>query len=218
VNLGHWPLKETALSNTKLLNNLKVVPAASLAPAPENIFKALELTAPNDVKVIALGQDPYIRGEAHGLAFSSQKGITPSLEIIVKELERTGFTRYNTDLTDWAQQGVLLLNTILTTKLGLSLAHKAFGWQEFTKEVVRHVLVLGNPIVIMLWGNVAKEFYASVIKGLDIDLSHVKVLTAVHPVAEFRGSGKFVGCNHFVLANEWLELHNLSPIKWNDND
>lgn len=214
-----WPLLETYRGNLKLIQNLSEVSGTTMAPHGSQVFEALKLTAPEDVKVIVVGQDPYIRGEAHGLAFSSQKGMTPSLDIIFKELEQEGFKQKSPDLTRWAEQGVLLLNTILTTKLGESLAHEKFGWQQFTKAVVRYVINLGQPVIVLLWGGHAKDFWLSIQKTIHVDnLMHIGVLYSAHPIAEARGSGKFTGNNHFGRANEWLEEHGRTPINWSDDE
>jgi len=218
----NWPqLKDfTTPVIRRVLQRLSMVPEDKMAPKAEDVFNALNLVSPQDVKVIIIGQDPYIRGEAHGLAFSSKTKVTPSLRTILKELERSGFIRKNPDLTDWAQQGVLLLNTILTTELGTSLAHKNFGWQEWTASIVQHVVHLGNPIAVMIWGTHARDFWKTVVTRVGDDLSHVRVLDTCHPQAENYPGNKecFTGCNHFVYANEWLELNGLNPIKWNDDD
>lgn len=220
---AEWPhLAETLHPTlTKVFDKLYSVPSRVLAPESKDVFKALELSPPNMTKVVILGQDPYIKGEAHGLAFSSKLGMTPSLNVIFKELSRVGLARTNPNLTDWAKQGVLLLNTILTTRLGESLAHQSFGWQEFTKSILQYLLYLDNPLVIMLWGVHARNSWKEVVDSMssDFDFSQIKVLNACHPVFESRsGNACFAGSNHFVLANEWLVAHNLSPIKWNDNE
>lgn len=214
-----WPLLETYRGNLKLIQNLSEVGGSTLAPHGSKVFEALRLTSPENTKVIIIGQDPYISGEAHGLAFSSQKGMTPSLSIVFKELEREGFKQKSLNLTRWAEQGVLLLNTILTTRLGESLAHEKFGWQQFTKAVVRYVINLGQPVIILLWGNHTKDFWLSIRKTIPLDsLTSVGILYSVHPVAEARGSGKFTGNDHFKLTNEWLEEHGQTPINWSDDD
>lgn len=215
-----WPLFETFTNNTKLMQGLLKVPASTLAPSPEHVFDALKLVTPAKTKVIIIGQDPYINGEAHGLSFSSKKGMTPTLNIMFKELEREGFHQKSTDLTRWAEQGVLLLNTILTTKLGESLAHSDLGWQQFTKAVVRYVVNLGQPLVIMLWGGNAKRFWEDIKKTLPDEEGRagMLILSSVHPVAESRGSGKFTGNNHFAMANDWLTSWDIEPIKWEDDD
>lgn len=200
----------------KVLNNLHKVPASKLAPRAEEVFTALDLTKPQDVRVIIIGQDPYIRGEAHGLAFSSRTKVTPSLRVIFKELARSGYSRRSPLLTDWAKQGVLLLNTILTTELGTSLAHKEFGWQEWTQSIVQYIVQLEEPLVVMVWGAYARDFW-NIVKKRITDLSHVRVLDACHPQAENYGGACFTGCNHFADANKWLTQHGLNPIIWNDD-
>lgn len=204
-------------NNKTLQSNLRKTKPDLLCPRPELVLEALRLTAPQDVKVIIVGQDPYHTPDtAHGLAFSSKTGMTPSLEVIFEELSRTGYPRTDTDLTSWANQGVLLLNTILTTQKGIALAHKHYGWQAFTAGVVRHVLARENPTVVMLWGREAKDFYAEAVRTLLTERHHIKVLEAVHPVAQARQPQKhrFVGCNHFTEANNWLELWGQERILW----
>lgn len=211
----NWPLHETLYGNSKLWRNLGRTPAHVTVPKPFDIFTALELTSPQDVKAIIIGQDPYINGEAHGLAFSSQLGMTPSLRVIFDELEQEySEKRTNPNLTDWAEQGVLLLNTILTTELGLTGAHKNYGWQPFVAEVVRYVINLQNPLVVMLWGGYARNFWSDTMKLVDADTEHIHLLSACHPQAENYGSCKFTGCNHFRKTNDYLVDHDLKPIKW----
>lgn len=185
-----------------------------MCPQPNQVLEALKLTAPKDGKVVIIGQDPYINGEAHGLAFSSQAGVTPSLQVIFEELARCGYPRTNPDLTSWAEQGVLLLNTILTTQRGLSLAHDDYGWEDFTASVLKHVAYSEEPLVVMTWGSVARNFYTKAIPKKPPNILH---LDAVHPVAQHRKPSeyRFVGCNHFVQANEWLAAHHKQPITWN---
>lgn len=216
-----WPLWEAFTGNKRLQDYLSRVPAEKLAPAPQNVFRALELTAPEDVKVIIIGQDPYIRGEAHGLSFSSPGKMTPSLRIVFEEVReeymKDSWVEWepNTDLTRWATQGVLLLNTVLTTELGVTLAHEKFGWQDFTKEVVRYVINLGNPMSVMLWGKHAQEFYSSALDKTIGPSPQIQVLNSVHPQAQnYNPSKKFVGNNHFRKANDWLASHGKSPINW----
>lgn len=150
------------------------------------------------------------------MAFSSVKGPTPSLDIIFKELERTGFSRTDYNLSSWAKQGVLLLNTILTTRLGYSLAHEHYGWQDFTAEVIRYRIASQEPLVIMAWGRPAQDSIGTILRSIPYETDHVRVLKAYHPVAEHRQPAKykFVGCNHFVEANDWLVGHDRTPIQW----
>jgi len=211
-----WPLLESYTENKILQDNLSKVPASMLAPDASNVFRALELVDPEEVKVIILGQDLYIKGEADGLAFSSALKMTPSLNTVFKELEfEYGSKRFVTDLTSWADQGVLLLNTVLTTELGQTLAHEKFGWQQFTQEVVRYVLNLGSPISVMLWGRHAQNFWDEVLLKVDGSLDQVQVLKSFHPQAQnYNSSKQFVGNNHFKQANHWLVQHNKTPINW----
>lgn len=211
-----WPLFESYTNNKRLQENLSKVPASKLAPDPGNIFRALELVAPEDVKVIIIGQDPYIRGEAMGLSFSSPLKMTPSLNVVFKEIEfEYGHKRFSTDLTSWAEQGVLLLNTILTTELGTSMQHAGFGWQDFTQEVVRYAITLGSPISVLLWGRPAQEFWDEVLDKVHDPIPQIQALTAYHPQAQnYDATKKFVGCGHFRQANNWLVQHDKTPINW----
>lgn len=210
---------QTYQNNRKLQINLSRTKPDTLSPAPSQVLEAFRLTSPQNTRVIILGQDPYPNPDhAHGLAFSSKAGMTPSLEVMFEELSRTGYMRTNHDLSSWAEQGVLLLNTILTTQKGKSLAHKDYGWQAFTAEAVRCVLSRETPVVVMLWGNEAKDFYRASIRTLLTETHHIKVLESVHPVAQHYQPSKyrFVGCNHFMEANEWLDLCGQKTISWQE--
>ena len=130
-------------------------------PLKENIFKALEYTDYNDIKVVILGQDPYHgEGEAQGLSFSIPNDIkiTPSLRNIFKELKNDlNIERTNTDLSDWAKQGILLLNAILTVCKDTPLSHKDKGWETFTDEIIKKINEREEPVVFILWGNYARS-------------------------------------------------------------
>ena len=184
-------------------------------PEAKNVFSALNLTKFNDVKVVILGQDPYINeGQAHGLCFSVESGkLPPSLVNIYKELqdERGCYIANNGNLTKWAKQGVLLLNSVLTVEHGKSFSHKGHGWEIFTHEIIKKVAQKKAPVVFLLWGAGAR----SIVK--DIDLSHHYVLTCAHPspLSAFNG---FFGCNHFKLCNEFLTQHGQTPIDWQIED
>ena len=185
-------------------------------PPERDVFNALNLTKFDDIKVVILGQDPYIHfGEAHGLCFSVQSGdLPPSLKNIYKELNNEfGYPipQKNGNLTKWAKQGVLLLNSVLTVENGKSFSHKGHGWETFTHEVVKKVAQKDTPVVFMLWGGGAR----SIVK--DIDLSRHYVLTCAHPspLSAFNG---FFGCNHFKLCNDYLIKHNQKPIDWQIQD
>lgn len=181
-------------------------------PTKENIFAAFKTTSLKDTKVVILGQDPYHNvGQAQGYAFSvpSDFPLPPSLKNIYKELENEYHVPVHRsgDLTDWARQGVLLMNTVLTVEAHKAFSHSKMGWQNFTNEALRWVNKKDGPVVFMLWGNSA----ISTKKFLD-NPKHL-VLTCAHP-SPLSASRGFFGCNHFRLANEFLESHGESPIKW----
>lgn len=180
-------------------------------PAPKNIFNAFNLCPIDRVRVVIIGQDPYHEpGQAHGLCFSvlPPTAIPPSLVNIYKEIEsdlgRKSVT--NGDLTYWAQQGVLLLNSTLTVRAHAAASHAGHGWEEFTDAVIRAVAQREN-IVYMLWGAYAQK------KAAFVDTSKNLVLKSVHPspLSAYRG---FFGCKHFSQANEYLSQHGFAPIEW----
>ena len=148
-------------------------------PTSDNVFKALELTGYNDVKVVILGQDPYHgTGEAQGLSFSVPEHIQkpPSLRNIFKELKSDiNVDRESTDLTDWANQGVLLLNSILTVVKDSPLSHRDKGWEIFTDEIIKKLNSREKPMVFILWGNYAKSK-----KSLITNKRHF-IIESVHP-------------------------------------
>ena len=175
-------------------------------------FRALDLTPPETVRVVILGQDPYHGpGQAHGLCFSVQPGVRvpPSLLNIYKELERDlGIPRASHGfLESWARQGVLLLNSVLTVEAGKAAAHAGKGWERFTDAVIAHVNARDTPVVFLLWGAYAQR------KGAMIDQSRHLVLKAAHPSPLSAHNG-FHGCGHFSAANLWLEGKGLPPINW----
>lgn len=196
------------------LNALIATEASTLAPKPRDIFAAFRLTPMDLTKVIILGQDPYPReGDATGLAFSYNKPqyIPESLKAILRELMvSTGKARYKTDLSDWARQGVLLLNRILTTQVGKTKAHEGLGWEVFTDKVITHLSETRENLVFVLWGSFAQE----VEPLITADRGHL-VLKAAHPAAEAHkpGSG-FYKCDHFNLINKHLEEHEQKAITW----
>lgn len=183
----------------------------TIYPDKNNIYNALKLTPPGKVKVIILGQDPYInKDQANGLSFSVQPGIAipPSLRNIFREQRKDlGIIHPNSgDLTKWAEQGVLLLNTTLTVRAGLSNSHQGKGWGIFTDSIIKYLGQKEN-IVFMLWGNNAKA------KRKLIDSSKNLILEAAHP-SPLSATRGFFGCQHFSKANNYLIEHNLSPIDW----
>lgn len=177
-----------------------------LCPKRENIFRALNLCGPEDIRVVIVGQDPYYKpGLADGLAFSTGENMpSPSLQNILKEI---GSTVSHGELSNWAAQGVLLLNSSLTTVEGIAGAHKHIGWHRFTDSVIERVNSFVSPIVFMLWGNDAKEK-----QKLLHNPNHL-VLTAPHPSPLSAGKG-FTGCNHFNIANDFLIKGHRQPINW----
>lgn len=183
----------------------------TIYPDKNNIYNALKLTPPDKVKVVILGQDPYInKDQANGLSFSVQLGIAipPSLRNIFREQRKDlGIIQPNSgDLTKWAEQGVLLLNTTLTVRAGLSNSHQGKGWGIFTDSIIKYLGQKEN-IVFMLWGNNAKA------KRKLIDSSKNLILEAAHP-SPLSATRGFFGCQHFSKANNYLIEHNLSPIDW----
>lgn len=178
----------------------------------ENIFNSLKLVDYKDVKCVIIGQDPYHgKGQAHGLSFSVQDGvrIPPSLMNIFKEIESDLLIPppKSGNLTGWANQGVLLLNAVLTVREGKPNSHKGKGWEKLTDCVISKLNERETPIVFMLWGANAKS-KASLITNP----KHL-VLEAAHPspLSAFNG---FFGCKHFSKANNFLMRNGLTPINW----
>ena len=184
-------------------------------PEDKKIFNALNQTKYEDVRVVILGQDPYINeGQAHGLCFSVESGaLPPSLKNIYKELQdELGCTIPKSgNLTKWAKQGVLLLNSVLTVEKGKSFSHKDKGWEIFTHEIIKKIAEKKTPVVFLLWGAGARN----VVK--DIDLSHHYVLTCAHPSPLSAYNG-FFGCGHFKKCNELLIQSGQKPIDWQIED
>lgn len=185
---------------------------AVIYPPGSQIFNALNTTAFDGVKVVVLGQDPYHGpGQAHGLCFSVRLGVPtpPSLVNIFKEIENDLGIRAPDHgyLQNWAEQGVLLLNAVLTVERGRAGAHQGKGWEPFTDQVVRLLNVERDSLVFMLWGSYALK------KGAVIDRDRHLVLTAPHPspLSAHRG---FFGCKHFSRANRYLEENGVGPIDW----
>lgn len=181
-------------------------------PPGKLIFNAFNLCPFNNVKVVILGQDPYHDdGQANGLCFSVNENVPfpPSLQNIFKEIsdDLGKPSPSNGDLTRWAEQGVLLLNSILTVRAHQASSHKDRGWEKFTDRVIKELSENRNNIVFMLWGSYAKN------KGAQIDRNRHLVLTSVHPspLSVYRG---FFGCKHFSRANEYLRAHNIKEIDW----
>ena len=180
-------------------------------PPGSQIFRAFDLTPADQVKVVILGQDPYHGpGQAHGLSFSVPEGIPapPSLKNIFKEIENDMGVRMSgyPNLENWARQGVLLLNAVLTVRSGEAASHSKIGWEQFTDAVISYISDNCEGVVFMLWGNFARG------KRELIDASRHCVLEAAHPSPLARGA--FFGCRHFSRANSWLIANGKSPINW----
>lgn len=185
----------------------------TIYPPAADVFNAFKATDFHQVKVVILGQDPYHgAGQAHGLAFSVRPDIPipPSLVNIYKELSTDieGFQIPNHGyLQHWAEQGVLLLNTVLTVRAGQAHSHAPLGWERFTDHVIAQLNEHREHLVFLLWGSHAQK------KGAFIDRSRHLVLTAPHPspLSAYRG---FFGCRHFSQANAYLQAHGLDGIDW----
>lgn len=182
-------------------------------PPADDIFNAFHFTPLSKVKVLILGQDPYHNvNQAHGLSFSvppSQKEIPPSLQNIYKELQSDCgcYIPDNGYLKKWADQGVLLLNTVLTVRAHQANSHQGMGWEKFTDAVIQAVNAQDRPIVYMLWGNPAQRKIPMLTNPKHL------ILTAPHPspLSAYRG---FFGCKHFSKTNEFLEKNGVEPIDW----
>ena len=188
----------------------------AIYPRPRDWFAALDATPPQDVRVVILGQDPYHGpGQAHGLCFSVQPGVRtpPSLVNIYKEMQsdlgippaRHGYLKH------WAEQGVLLLNAVLTVQMGMAASHQGRGWERFTDAVIRLVNAREKPVVFMLWGSHAQK-KAAFVESVERGGRHL-VLRAPHPSPLSAYSG-FFGCRHFSKANAFLQAHGEKPIDW----
>lgn len=196
----------------KLLGFLREQLESGAVIFPPQPLRALELTPPEQVRVVILGQDPYHgRGQAEGLAFSVAPGVPlpPSLRNIFKELQRDlgtpppDFPHPGGSLVRWATHGVLLLNTCLTVEEGQAASHSGRGWEVLTDAVIRHVAAGDRPVVFMLWGSHAQS------KRALIDAGRHRVLTANHPspLSALRPPLPFIGCGHFGEARAWREQH-----------
>lgn len=184
----------------------------TIYPKMENIFSALNFVQYKNVKVVIIGQDPYHEpDQAMGMSFSVPDGevIPPSLKNIFKEIENEMGYKCNEcgDLTRWAKQGVLLLNSVLTVRKGLANSHKNIGWQQFTSCVVSELNKRETPVIFVLWGNNAKS-----LMPLITNKRHY-ILTSAHPSPLSAYNG-FFGCNHFIEINNILESNGISPIDW----
>ena len=193
-----------------LINEYKT---CRIYPSMYDIFNAMKLTAYNDVKCVIIGQDPYHGvGQAHGLSFSVRQGVAPppSLLNIFKEIKNdVGIDNSGKhgDLTKWAENGVLLLNSVLTVRANQPRSHRGMGWEQFTTEIITLLNKREKPMVFLLWGNDAKQKMSYITNP-----NHL-VLTSAHPSPLSAYNG-FFGCRHFSKANEFLRKNGLEEIDW----
>lgn len=185
--------------------------AHTVYPDMHHIFSALKETAFEDVKVVIIGQDPYHNpGQAHGMCFSVLPGTDtpPSLVNVFKEIKSDlGIANTNPYLINWAKQGVLLLNAVLTVRAGQANSHKGKGWEQVTDAIIKALNNSATPIVYLLWGANARSK-----KQLVTNPNHL-ILECAHPSPLSAYNG-FFGCKHFSKCNEYLTKHGLKPIDW----
>lgn len=218
VNIGNdwdnllsnqWEMEYYQKLRKFLVNEYKT---KTIYPNMHNIFNALKYTPYSDVKVVILGQDPYHGpNQAHGLSFSVQKGVKqpPSLKNIFQEIQNDlGITPpSHGELTYWAKQGVLLLNTVLTVREGSPNSHKNKGWENLTDHIIKLLNDSDKNIVFLLWGNNARQ------KAKLITNPNHKILETVHP-SPLSAYGGFFGCKHFSKANDFLKSKGIKEIDW----
>lgn len=212
-----WDEKLSVIWNSSGFKNfynmiMKLYDEKTIYPSKENIFNAFKLTSFENVKVVIVGQDPYHgEGEAHGLSFSVQDNvkIPPSLQNIYKELySDLGIPPKNTgNLTGWAKEGVLLLNSTLTVEKDKANSHQGLGWQYFTDYVIKVLNLSEKPIVFILWGNFARSK-----KVLITNPKHL-ILESPHP-SPFSAYNGFFGSKPFSKTNDFLIKNNIKPIDW----
>ncbi|MBE5745932.1 MAG: uracil-DNA glycosylase [Clostridiales bacterium] len=184
----------------------------TIYPKVENIFNALNKVKYDDVKVVIIGQDPYHEpNQAHGLSFSVESDVKlpPSLQNIYKEIKNDLGIEISKsgNLTCWAKQGVLLLNTVLTVRRGQANSHKDKGWETLTSKILEILNKREKPIVFLLWGNSAKKIGEKITNN-----NHLKLFSAhPSPLSAYNG---FFGCKHFSKTNEFLEKVGQKPIDW----
>ena len=216
--LKHSTVRE-ALDQLNCFLHQRLSEGATIFPAEP--FRALQLLAPCDVRVIILGQDPYHGpGQAQGLAFSvpDHCPCPPSLRNIFNELRQEypeALTIQSHNLERWTRQGVMLLNTVLTVEAGRPASHARRGWETVTDALILHLASQTQPKVFMLWGSHAQQKQA-LIKQSDNTL----ILCANHPspLSARRPPVPFLGCNHFIEANRWLQAHGCPAVNWMDSN
>lgn len=214
----NWYEKLLPVFNTSAYKNLEnwlsqEYKTKTIYPKPENVFNALNLVKYENVKVVIIGQDPYHNpNQAHGLSFSVEKdvAIPPSLMNIYKEIHNDVgcYIPNNGNLTKWAKQGVLLLNSVLTVEKNKPNSHKGKGWEQITTKIIEILNERKDPIVFLLWGSNAKAFSKL------INTNKHYVLTAIHPSPMSANQGGWFGNKHFSKTNQILESLGKAPIDW----
>lgn len=214
----NWYEKLESVFNTERYKNLEKwlneeYSNKTIYPKPENVFNALNLVKFEEVKVVIIGQDPYHNpNQAHGLSFSVEKDINipPSLQNIYKELQSDlgCYIPNHGNLTKWAKQGVLLLNSVLTVEENKPNSHKNKGWEQITGKIISLLNQREKPVIFLLWGGNAKAI------GKNIDTTKHFVLTSVHPSPLSANQGGWFGCKHFSKTNEILEQLGQHSIDW----
>jgi len=217
MKVGDWKVKLSDIPKKEffqnLINflNLQAKEKKIIYPPRGQWFKAFELTHFKDVKVVILGQDPYHNpGQAQGMSFSVPEGVSlpPSLRNIFQEIQSDlGINNQSGDLTSWAKQGVLLLNSVLTVERNQPASHAGNGWEEFTDYVIELINKEKENVVFMLWGAYAQK------KALNIDSNRHLILESPHP-SPFSAHKGFFGCQHFSKTNNYLKINNIDPINW----
>lgn len=206
--------KKGVIDGLKIMSNRinEIRKVAPIYPPQQEILRAFELCDFRKVKVVILGQDPYHGfGQAHGLSFSVNKEIKlpPSLVNIFKEIQRDlgGDIPDNGDLTSWAEQGVLLLNSVLTVEESKPLSHQNLGWQTFTQKCIHWLSYYNQGLAFMLWGSNAQKL------AVEIDREKHEIFSTSHPspLSVYRG---FSGCGHFSQVNDYLVSQGKFPINW----
>lgn len=180
-------------------------------PDKQDVFRAYQLTPYRQVRVVIVGQDPYVSGQADGLAFSSKKDVVPaSLQNIFQQIEEDCQITVNRspDLSRWATQGVFLINTTLTVTAKQPASHRGLGWARFTGKTLQAISASPVPTVFMLWGRDAQQM------RLHIDEESHLILECGHPSPRSADKYGFFGCDHFSAANAFLKHHNLNTIDW----
>ena len=211
ANIGAWADLPFFRDDLPAIEASLARDARQILPAPDRVFAALELTQPQDTRVVILGQDPYpTPGHAHGLAFSAEADVRPlprSLSNIFKEMQQDiDASPEVADLHFWARQGVLLLNAVLTVPAGEANGHKGLGWQRLTEQVLQRLSE--RPRAFLLWGRPAQATAAGSITGSH----HLKIETAhPSPLSAHRG---FFGSRPFSRTNSWLQERGHLPINW----